>query len=115
MVFARHDQIGQLLDERYLKVNLAINKCAPHLVQLHWRQYPSSLFNGPLPISNEQQEVYEKTFFKAPRDINRLELQLLIKRTNRQICTLPVEFPTKNALHGSNIFRYKAYKTFCKI
>ncbi|KAE9555123.1 hypothetical protein FO519_001698 [Halicephalobus sp. NKZ332] len=33
-------------------------------------------------------------------------LQLLFKRANNQICTLPIEFPSKNALSGFAIFSY---------
>uniref|UniRef100_A0AC35FM02 Uncharacterized protein n=1 Tax=Panagrolaimus sp. PS1159 TaxID=55785 RepID=A0AC35FM02_9BILA len=78
--FARPDQLEQLRDFR---VQTKVTYCLPNLVQLHWRQ-----------------------FHHHGIDSTQMGLQLLFKRANNQICTLPIEFPSKNALSGFTIFSY---------
>uniref|UniRef100_A0A7E4W7D0 Sema domain-containing protein n=1 Tax=Panagrellus redivivus TaxID=6233 RepID=A0A7E4W7D0_PANRE len=80
LFFARLDQLDQL---RHLRVQTKVTYCLPNLIQLHWRQYHH---HGP--------------------DGSQFGLQLLFKRASNQICTLPLEFPSKNALSGFSIFTY---------
>lgn len=60
-----------------------VTYCLPNLVKIHWRQF-------------HHHEI----------DEYQMSLQLLFKRANNQICTLPIEFPSKNALSGFTIFTY---------
>ncbi|KAI1714766.1 hypothetical protein Ddc_11202 [Ditylenchus destructor] len=76
MLFARHDQIQQLA--RTIEVDNRITYCLPGLVQFHWRE----------------------------TDSGSIGLQLLLKRGNRQICTLSVELPPLEILSGHTVFSY---------
>ncbi|KAH7694905.1 Protein C06E7.2, partial [Aphelenchoides avenae] len=76
-VFARSDQLEQLATA--VQVRSRLTYCLPTFVQLHWR---------------------------AVHGNGRIGLQLLLKRANNQICTLAVEFPSKNALSGYAVFTY---------
>lgn len=76
--FARPDQLDQL---QHLNVQSRVTYCLPNLIQLHWRQFHHHGVEG-----------------------SQMGLQLLFKRANNQICTLPIEFPSKNALSGFSIF-----------
>uniref|UniRef100_A0AC34QK81 Uncharacterized protein n=1 Tax=Panagrolaimus sp. JU765 TaxID=591449 RepID=A0AC34QK81_9BILA len=80
LFFARSDQLEQI---KTLRVQNKVTYCLPNLVQIHWRQFHHHGIEG-----------YQ------------MGLQLLFKRANNQICTLPIEFPSKNALSGFTIFTY---------
>ncbi|CAD5219958.1 unnamed protein product [Bursaphelenchus okinawaensis] len=77
LVFSRSDQLEEL--QRYLEVQRDLTHCAPSKVHLNLR------------------DVYSN---------GKIGFQLLFKRGHNQLCLLPVDFPTENAMAGYSVFSY---------